>query len=293
MDAREFFAGSVGGCAGVFAGHPFDVVKTRLQSGTSSLGATAGDCFRKLFVKEGVKGFYRGIFPPIISNAPISACVFSSYGYALRMITGNDRQHEASLREVTTAGFAAGVVSSVIVSPTELIKVRLQTDKANHHQKAQTPLKVKARLGMVGETFQCVKQIVKEGGMRNLFRGYQQTLIRESMSYACYFGSYEAMLRSITPKNKEPSTMGILLAGCVSGLVVWGPVYPIDVVKTRIQACTNSTPDGAIKCVQKILAKEGLRGFFKGFATTMVRAVPVNGITFLVFEQVRKSLPSK
>ena len=29
MDVREFVAGTVGGCAGVFAGHPFDVVKTR------------------------------------------------------------------------------------------------------------------------------------------------------------------------------------------------------------------------------------------------------------------------
>ena len=229
------------------------------------------------------------------------------------MIHGNERQHEASLRDVTLAGFSAGVVSSVIVSPTELIKVRLQTESSSsrnhhhhhhhhhrHHHQQQQNHKTQGRqlkqacttrLGMMGETFECVKQIVKEGGMKNLFRGYYQTLFRESLSYACYFGSYEAMLRSITPKGEQPSTMGILLAGSVSGLVVWGPVYPIDVVKTRIQACTNSTPDCSMKCVQKILAKEGVRGFFKGFATTMVRAVPVNAITFLVFEQVQKSLP--
>merc|ERR1711924_521301 len=99
---------------------------------------------------------------------------------------------------------------------------------------------------------------VKQGGFRNLFRGFNQTLFRESLSYACYFESYEATLRSITPKGEEPTTMGILLAGSVSGLVVWGPVYPIDVVKTRIQACTASTPDCSWKCIQKIFAKEGV-----------------------------------
>mmetsp|Transcript_9034 Transcript_9034/g.16832 ORF Transcript_9034/g.16832 Transcript_9034/m.16832 type:complete len:302 (-) Transcript_9034:173-1078(-) len=300
MDVRELVAGTVGGCAGVFAGHPFDVVKTRLQSGTGAgIGASARDCFRKLFVKEGVKGFYRGILPPIVSNAPVSACVFASYGWALRMIHGNEKQHEASLKEVTLAGFAAGVATSVIVSPTELIKVRLQTDgqarglksSPSPSQLTPSPSTRSSGLGIVRETYHCAEQIVNEGGVRNLFRGYYQTLLRESLSYACYFGSYEATLRSYTPKGEQPTTMGILLAGSVSGLVVWGPVYPIDVVKTRIQACQKSTPDSTWKCMQRILAKEGVNGFFRGFATTMVRAVPVNAITFLVFEQVQKSLP--
>ena len=295
MDLREFVAGTAGGTAGVFAGHPLDVVKTRLQSGNGTrVGATAADCFRKLFVKEGVKGFYRGILPPIVSNAPVSACVFSSYGWALRLIHGNERQHEASLREVTAAGFASGVVSSVIVSPTELVKVRLQT-----HSHGGGPAQAmasgsglgKAGPGVVGETYQCVRQIVKEGGLRNLFRGFNQTLIRESLSYACYFGSYEATLRAVTREGEDPTTLGILLAGSVSGMVVWGPVYPIDVVKTRIQACKSSTPDGTWRCFQKILTSEGVGGLFRGFSTTMVRAVPVNAITFLVFEQVQKCLP--
>ena len=41
------------------------------------------------------------------------------------------------------------------------------------------------------------------------------------------------------------------------------------------------------------MATEGLQGLFRGFATTMVRAVPVNAITFLVFEQVQKAMAAE
>ncbi|QDZ22658.1 mitochondrial carrier protein [Chloropicon primus] len=290
MDLREFVAGTAGGCAGVFAGHPLDVVKTRLQSGTNALGANVVECFRKLFVKEGLKGFYKGILPPIVSNAPVSAGVFTTYGWALRQLHGSERQHEASLRDVAKAGFAAGVVSSVIVTPADLIKVRLQMDSKAKAPSAGAVAK-SSNLGVLGETYGCVQQIVREGGLPNLYRGFKQTLLRETFSYACYFGSYEATLRSITPEGKQPSTWSILLAGSVSGLVVWGPVYPIDVVKTRIQACKKETPDTTWRCTQQIIASEGVKGLFRGFSAAMLRAVPVNAITFLVFEQVQLCLP--
>ena len=339
MDAREFIAGTVGGCAGVFAGHPFDVVKTRLQSAPKSFVSTT-DCLNKTYVREGVKGFFKGILPPIVSNAPISALVFGSYGAALRgiqVVRGDDATTTTTLGEdggaarappnladVAAAGFIAGGVSSVIVAPTELIKVRLQTaaharESAHYHATTATPPAAGAKalrgalpprlpaaattwaalsparffgtgLGLVRETQNCVSQVVKEGGPFNLFRGFNQTLARESLSYACYFASYEAALRAMTPKGKEPSSWAILAAGSLSGILVWGPVYPIDVVKTRIQACKKRYAMSSMQCAQRILKSEGMHGFFRGFMPTMARAVPVNAITFLVFEQVNRCL---
>ena len=58
---KDYLAGVAGGVAVVLIGHPFDTVKTRLQ--TSPLGIYHGtvDCVQKTFRQEGAKGFYSGI----------------------------------------------------------------------------------------------------------------------------------------------------------------------------------------------------------------------------------------
>ena len=58
---KDYLAGVAGGVAVVLIGHPFDTVKTRLQ--TSPLGIYHGtvDCVQKTFQQEGAKGFYSGI----------------------------------------------------------------------------------------------------------------------------------------------------------------------------------------------------------------------------------------
>lgn len=46
----------------------------------------------------------------------------------------------------------------------------------------------------------------------------------------------------------------------------------------------------ALVCAQSIFADHGIRGFFKGFGPTMVRAFPANAATFFVYELVSGQL---
>jgi solute carrier family 25 (mitochondrial carnitine/acylcarnitine transporter), member 20/29 len=58
---KDYVAGVAGGVAVVLIGHPFDTIKTRLQ--TSPVGVYSGtvDCLKKTLHQEGMKGFYSGI----------------------------------------------------------------------------------------------------------------------------------------------------------------------------------------------------------------------------------------
>ena len=58
---KDYVAGVAGGVAVVLIGHPFDTVKTRLQ--TSPRGVYSGtiDCLKKTVRDEGMRGFYSGI----------------------------------------------------------------------------------------------------------------------------------------------------------------------------------------------------------------------------------------
>ncbi|CAB4034576.1 mitochondrial basic amino acids transporter-like [Paramuricea clavata] len=52
--ALDFFAGSIGGVAGVIVGHPFDTVKVRLQTQPSSSYSGMIQCFSKIVREESV-----------------------------------------------------------------------------------------------------------------------------------------------------------------------------------------------------------------------------------------------
>jgi solute carrier family 25 carnitine/acylcarnitine transporter 20/29 len=69
---------------------------------------------------------------------------------------------------------------------------------------------------------------------------------------------------------------------------MWGSVYPIDVIKSRLQTDKLKQGEqaykGTIDCMKKIMASAGIKGFFRGFLPTMLRAAPVNACTFYSFE---------
>jgi solute carrier family 25 carnitine/acylcarnitine transporter 20/29 len=69
-------------------------------------------------------------------------------------------------------------------------------------------------------------------------------------------------------------------------------VYPVDVVKTRIQTDSDSQPKfrGMLDATRKIVRQEGIRGLYKGLLPCLARAFPANAVTFLTYEAVARFL---
>ena len=69
---------------------------------------------------------------------------------------------------------------------------------------------------------------------------------------------------------------------------MWCSIYPIDVIKSKIQTDNflkkKRKYSSSFDCAKQILAKEGFKGFFKGFGACMLRAGPVNASSFVAFE---------
>lgn len=66
---QRLLSGAFGGMCSVSATHPLDTIRVRLQMG---LG----------FPPLSLKSLYRGVLPPVIGVAPISAACFAGYDYA-------------------------------------------------------------------------------------------------------------------------------------------------------------------------------------------------------------------
>lgn len=271
--ALDFAAGCLGGCAGVLVGFPFDTVKVHLQTQNHRNPLYRGtyDCFRKIIVREGAHGLYRGMSSPMAGVAVVNAIVFGVYGNIQRRTTNPD-----SLYSHFLAGTAAGLAQSVVCSPMELIKTRLQLQD-------NLPKGAERFSGPVD----CTRSIWRREGARGIFRGLGITAARDMPGFSSYFVAYEYMVRCVS----DPSPFVILMAGGLAGTFSWLVTFPIDVVKSRLQADGISGKpqySGLIDCVRKSHAAEGLAFLSRGLASTLLRAFPMNAVCFLVVSYTMK-----
>lgn len=266
--ALDFFAGCVGGAAGVLAGHPLDTVKVRLQTQEAGKKLYSGmfNCIGTVVRQEGVKGLYKGITPPLASLAVINAAVFGVHGMVSKQF-----QNPESIKSHFFAGCAAGLAQSIIASPSERIKLLIQIQNDAAHTRYKSPM-------------HAVRSLYEKEGCRGFRRGYLATVLRDCPAFGIYFASYDWMARSWSKDGKMENltTIQLLGAGGGAGMLSWLFNYPTDVIKTRFQACNSYT--GYWDCIVKTYAENGIRSFFVGLNSTLVRAFPSNAATFFTVE---------
>lgn len=198
---------------------------------------------------------------PIAGVAVVNAVVFGVYGYTQRNLSEPDQ-----LSSYFLAGASAGLAQTPVSSPIELAKTRLQL-QATGQGNFQGPM-------------QCLRSIYRQEGYRGVFKGLGITFLREGPSYGVYFVTYEMLTKT---SSKQPiSTLHMLLAGGFAGTASWVISYPIDVIKSRIQAESSNRYSGALDCFRKSVRAEGYSFLFRGLNSTILRAFPTNAATFAV-----------
>ncbi|XP_053214689.1 mitochondrial basic amino acids transporter-like isoform X2 [Panonychus citri] len=117
--------------------------------------------------------------------------------------------------------------------------------------------------------------------IRGLYRGMIPTLLRDAPAFGIYFSSFQYL---IDRNPEETSETKLLMAGGLAGALSWLFIYPIDVIKTKIQTEGAKYDHSLIKCTKSMYKDSSLgwRIFFRGFTPTLVRAFPVNAVTFYV-----------
>ncbi|GAV54345.1 hypothetical protein ZYGR_0AL00770 [Zygosaccharomyces rouxii] len=269
-NAKSLTAGAVGGVFAVVTGHPFDLLKVRCQSGqASSMVHAVKDILHESrgSLIASVRGFYRGVIPPLLGVTPIFAVSFWGYDLGKKIVAYGQplSQQPLSTFQLATAGFISAIPTTLVMAPTERVKVVLQTTE--------------------GYTFgSAAKKLVREGGIQSLFRGSLATLARDGPGSALYFAAYEATKKALAkPGEEEFSVTKTCIAGGMAGVAMWTGVFPIDTVKTKLQAGKERTSfKSAVK--QIYVTRGGLKGFFPGLGPALLRSFPANAATFVGVE---------
>ncbi|GMH92611.1 hypothetical protein TrVE_jg14120 [Triparma verrucosa] len=76
---KSLFGGMSAGCFSTLGNNPFDVVKTRMQGTEATQYKGTVDCFKQIFGKEGVGGFYKGVGPRLMRVVPGQGVIFMSF----------------------------------------------------------------------------------------------------------------------------------------------------------------------------------------------------------------------
>ncbi|XP_077476617.1 mitochondrial basic amino acids transporter [Stigmatopora argus] len=269
--ALDFAAGCIGGAAGVLVGHPFDTVKVRLQVQNADKPLYRGTfhCFQSIVRQESTLGLYKGLGSPMMGLTFINAIVFGVQGNAMRKL-GRDTPLNQFL-----AGASAGAIQCVICCPMELAKTRMQMQGTGEK---------KSRRKMYKNSLDCLVRIYNKEGIRGINRGMVTTLIRETPGFGVYFLAYDVLTRRLSCEPEDPYLIPkLLFAGGMSGIASWISTYPVDVIKSRLQADGVGGVrryDGIVDCVRQSVRKEGWRVFSRGLTSTLLRAFPVNATTF-------------
>ncbi|MCJ1439082.1 carnitine transporter [Xylographa pallens] len=286
---RSLAAGGVGGICAVVVGHPFDLVKVRLQTADKGVYTGAIDVVRKTVAREGL-GLYAGVSAPLVGVTPMFAVSFWGYDVGKSLVRSfspaTTANQQFTIAQVSAAGFFSAIPMTLITAPFERVKVLLQIQGQKQLAPGEKP--------RYSGGLDVVKQLYKEGGIRSVFRGSVMTLARDGPGSAAYFATYEYVKRKMTPKDAfgnpsgDLSLTAVMTAGGAAGVAMWIPVFPIDTVKSRLQSAEGRPTIGGT--ISGLYRSGGFKAFFPGIGPAMARAVPANAATFLGVELAHKAM---
>lgn len=199
------------------------------------------------------------------------------------MTTSNPHGLSPSTVE-TVAGLTAGLASTIVVHPLDIIKTRLQVDNSKH------PLLNSSR--------SVLRDLLRNEGptrIAALYRGLTPNIIGNSAGWSLYFLWYKQSqdavrsFRGYAPDTRLTS-VDYLVASATAGALSSLVTNPIWVIKTRMLT-TSATQVGAysglVSGLRSLYQKEGIRGFSHGLVPTLA-GVSHGAIYFAVYEKLKQ-----
>lgn len=244
--SSDFWAGYLSGAASIVIGNPLDLIKVRLQAGHTS-ASNAGP--------KGARSLLAGLPAPVLTYGALNALLYTFYNRTLALVpplnaaqgfrenSGSDRLAYPAWGHFS-AGVVAGFATFILSAPTEYVKCRAQV--------AESSISGRERPNLTQQktSWSIARETLRHQGIRGLYVGGAVTSLRDAIGYGFYFLTYEmcraAWERNVTHKIDEPSqsawknvasgdATGILLCGGLAGVATWTSIFPLDVIKTRLQ----------------------------------------------------------
>ncbi|KAH0450007.1 hypothetical protein IEQ34_020699 [Dendrobium chrysotoxum] len=293
---RRLVSGAIAGAVSRTAVAPLETIRTHLMVGSS--GNSTAEVFENIMQKDGWKGLFRGNLVNVIRVAPskaievfvckgaamMTAASFQLFAYdtAKKFLTAKfGEPSKISVPVSLIAGACAGVSSTLLTYPLELLKTRLTIER-----------------DVYDNLFHAFVKILRDEGPSELYRGLTPSLIGVVPYAATNYFAYETLKKAYRKAfdKEDIGNIPTLLIGSAAGAISSSATFPLEVARKHMQVGAvngRQVYKNMLHAILSILEKEGIGGLYKGLGPSCMKLVPAAGISFMCYEACKKILIDK
>ncbi|KAI6039712.1 mitochondrial carrier domain-containing protein [Pisolithus marmoratus] len=298
---RSGLAGGLAGCVAKTAVAPLDRVKILFQASNPDFQKYAGVCIlnstfaASLFIPPskgswtgafraglaiyrdgGIRGLLQGHSATLLRIFPYAGIKFMAYDQ-WRAVLIPSKDHETNLP-------LAGLTSVTFTYPLELIRVRMAFH--SHSHRPEGAISQTSAASQAGST-----HIFHRFPILKFYRGFTVTMVGMIPYAGTAFLTWDFLRAHFYPVQDDisirPGVLANLAIGAVSGAVAQTVSYPLEVTRRRMQVGGITRPDrwlGWGETIRAIYTSGGIRGFYVGLSVGYMKIIPMNGISFAVWQ---------
>lgn len=297
---KKLVAGALSGMISALAFQPLDVLRTHQQGAfgaatTTAKAPSSGSLFQHILddhqrqaavaqqqqrgnqeqLWTRMRAMWRGTSPTLIRVAGGAGLYFTTLDHCMTMFP-------TSAINTFLSGAFARTFAGCVMSPFTIVKARMEW---------QAP-------GTYNSNLQVFQHVLRDEGVRGLYRGMVPTLIRDVPFSGLYVLIYTRLKAVLELEFPDAPTYGVhFSSGVVAGVLATTVVHPADVVKTRMQlSILDKGAHGELtsvknsltlrQTVRKIVGDEGWRGFKKGIVPRVLKRTLSTAVTWTIYEQL-------
>ena len=229
-----------------------------------------------------VKGLWRGNVPAELLYVTYGAAQFLSYRSISTLL---DAVGASPVVTSFVSGAAAGATATAFTYPFDLLRTRFAAQGTRRVYRS-----------LLGSFL----HIGRNEGVRGYFHGLGAGVTQVVPYMGLFFAVYEALRPGIRDL-KMPYGSGDAAAGIMASVVAKTGVFPLDLIRKRLQVqgpiremfAEGQVPEytrGAWLTGKAVVAKEGWRGLYRGLSISLVKAAPASAVTMWTYETVLRKL---
>ncbi|KAF2869960.1 calcium dependent mitochondrial carrier protein [Massariosphaeria phaeospora] len=250
---------------------------------------------KELWHAGGMRSLYAGNGLNVVKVMPESAIKFGSYEAAKRLFAKLEGHNNPTIIQSWSkfvAGGLAGMISQFAIYPIDTLKFRMQCETVSG--------------GLHGNRLilATAKKMWLTGGFAAYYRGLPMGIFGIFPYAALDLGTFEYLKRAVATRNAkrlgcheedaEPGGFMTAAIGGFSGAVGASVVYPLNVLRTRLQSQGTvlhpRTYTGIMDVTRQTIKGEGARGLFRGLTPNLLKVVPAVSITYVVYDKSKKAI---
>lgn len=293
LQLKHVFAGGLSGALTRAMFQPFDVLKIRFQLQVEPVAKLQKSKYKSMLQavclvrkEEGVVGLWKGH-----NSAQALSIIFGvSQFWCYEELVANANNYKlcvnhAALTNFTCGGIAGGL-AAFFANPLDVVRTRLIAQDFSRGY---------------NNTYQVLKIIILQDGIKGLYRGFIPSLFQvvpmtgsNFMLYKFFCGLWTNTME--LSSERDIPGLGLVCIGGLAGVISKTILYPMDLAKKRLQIqgfaqyrktfgtffeCT-----GLLHCMKQTIKMEGFFGLYKGLYPSMWKAGVTTAFHFAFYDKI-------